>query len=188
MGTNWRRLSLRHGFVVVFAQGQGNFLTDGPTRDKYGAIVWGDLYWGIEDPEEDFKYFEEVIESVNSYLPIDPSRVYYVGYSNGGMFSCNLAIRYGHKLFSGICNMMGGWGGEGGYDEGKMLDVSEAEYPVKMLIISGTLDPYLPACLRAKQLFEARGFPVTLDVIEGANHSYRREKEELIWEFFNQKN
>ena len=36
--------------------------------------------------------------------------MYYVGYSNGAIFSSHVAQKFGNVLFKGICNMMVGFG------------------------------------------------------------------------------
>lgn len=216
-GTGLRRLAHEKRCIVIFGQGKGEYFDSGPRRDKWDCIGFGEIYWEIPRPSDDFKYLDTILSHIgistssppspsalsdrsqpwalqgvdkNGWPPeycdgrlrIDRTRIYFMGYSNGAMFSANVAIRYGGSVFRGICNMMGGWAG--GYPEEGLMDVREAKHPVPMLIVSGTEDTYLSSCKRASELFASVGFSVTLRVLEGTGHVYPREYEEEVWQFF----
>ena len=199
-GTGLRKLAQEKKFIAIFGQGQGEYFESGPKRDKWNCIAFGELYWEIAHPHADFLYLDTILahigirassslaESANwpakyqGRIMIDCASVYFMGYSNGAMFSCNVAIRYGCSVFKGICNMMGGWAG--GYPDEGLMDVKEAKYPVPLLLVSGTEDAYLPSCIKARDLFEPAGFPVTVRVLEATSHVYPRDYEEMVWQFF----
>lgn len=165
-GTDLKKLANQNRSVVVFGQGQGcNPL------DRWEEGGFGECFWEIRYPCEDFVYIERILSDFGipcslgqrngiqetpgklARIRIDATRVYYMGYSNGAMFSCNVAIRYGGSVFAGICNMMGGWAGR--YKQDGLLNVQYAKHPTPLLIISGTHDTYLPSCKKAQDVFRS---------------------------------
>jgi predicted esterase len=185
-GTQWCKTADEHEFIVVFGQGQGEGFTDGPRREKWGSVGFGDYHFEIENPSSDFDYINEIFDQLSqSYPCIDPHRIYYSGYSNGGMFSCNVIIHYGKSRFASVCSMMGGLGG---HKEENMMNPQDTKHPLPLLLISGETDPYLPACQKAKELFELVGCPVQLHVLEQIGHQYpppNHHIEQFVWNFFN---
>lgn len=183
--TRWLQLSMKYRFLVVFGQGQGTFYECGPQRDQYGLISFGDLYWEIEQPKKDFDYLDGILDYMkNKYGDIlDKDRIYFMGYSNGALFSCNVAVHYGCKTFAAICNHCGGFGGK--YNEDKMLQPRDIIVPLPIYVLTGDNDPYKESCLKAKSLFEMANCPVTIEIMENRKHSYYNDKEEYLWtEFF----
>ncbi|CAF2562541.1 unnamed protein product [Rotaria sp. Silwood2] len=183
--TGWLKLSVKYNFLVVFGQGQGTFYECGPQRNQYGQLGFGDLYWEIEQPKDDFEYLDCLLNYMkNKYGHLlDSDRIYFMGYSNGALFSSNVAVYYGRKIFAALCNHCGGFGGQ--YNEEKMLQPQDIIAPLPIYILTGTDDAYKESCLKAKNLFEMAHCPVTIDVLENRGHSYYIDKEEFIWtEFF----
>ena len=64
--------------------------------------------------EHDMAYVEAVVEHVKLAMSpqhrIHPRRTYYVGHSNGGVFSCHVALRLAPRVFARVVNCMGGIG------------------------------------------------------------------------------
>lgn len=183
--TDWLKLSAKYGFLVVFGQGQGVFYEDGPIRDKHGQVSFGDLYWEVEDSSDDFFYLDYLLEYMKTKYAntLNKDRIYFMGYSNGGLFSSNVSVHFGGKVFAAICNHCGGFGGQ--YDESKLLSPETIKYPLPIYILTGTNDPYKDSCLRAKELHEKSGCQVKTDILENRGHTYYRDMEEYIWtEFF----
>lgn len=182
--TGWLQLSAKYHFLVVFGQGQGTFYDNGPQRNKFGQVSFGDLYWEIEQPKDDFDY----LDSLLSYMKIkyahvlDTDRIYFMGYSNGAMFSSNVAVHYGGQTFAAICNHCGGFGGQ--YNEEKILQPRNITSPLPIYILTGTDDDYKESCLKAKELFEAAHCSVTIAILENRGHSYYKDKEEFLWTDF----
>jgi poly(3-hydroxybutyrate) depolymerase len=79
------QLSLKYNFLVVFGQGQGTLYENGPQRDKFGQLGFGDLCWEIEQAKDDFDYLDSLLNyMMNKYDDLlDIDRIYFMGYSNG---------------------------------------------------------------------------------------------------------
>jgi poly(3-hydroxybutyrate) depolymerase len=183
--TAWLQLSVKYNFLVAFGQGQGTFYENGPQCDKYGELGFGDLYWEIEQPKDDFDYLDFLLNYMkNKYDDIlDKDRIYFMGYSNGALFSSNVAVHYGGEVFAALCNHCGGFGGQ--YNEEKMLQPRNIIKPLPIYLLTGIDDAYKESCIKAKSLFEMAYCPVTINVLDNRGHSYYRDKEEFIWtEFF----
>ena len=182
--TGWLELAVKYKFLVVFGQGQGTFYRNGPQRDKHGQLGFGDLYWEIEEPAGDFDYLDSILTYMKKHYAdrIDPDRIYFMGYSNGALFSSNVAVHYGGRTFAAICNHCGGFGGQ--YNEEKMLQPQTIVAPLPIYILTGVDDAYKESCLKAKELFQAAQCPVQLDVLEGRGHFYYKDREEFLWTQF----
>ena len=182
--TTWLQLSVKYNFLVVFGQGQGTFYEDGPLRDQYGHLSFGDLYWEIEEPKDDFDYLDSLLNYMkNTYDDLlDTNRIYFMGYSNGALFSSNVAVRYGGSTFAALCNHCGGFGGH--YNEEKMLQPRDIITPLPIYILTGADDAYKESCLKANNLFELTRCPVIIDIMENRGHFYYQDKEEFIWTQF----
>jgi poly(3-hydroxybutyrate) depolymerase len=183
--TGWLELSVKYNFLVVFGQGQGAFYEDGPQRNKFGHLSFGDLYWEIEQPKDDFDYLDSLLNYMkNKYDDLlDIDRIYFMGYSNGALFSSNVAVHYGGQIFAALCNHCGGFGGQ--YKEEKMLQPRDIISPLPIYILTGVNDDYKESCLKAKSLFEMAHCPISIDILEDRGHFYYKDKEEFIWtEFF----
>lgn len=182
--TGWLELSVKYNFLVVFGQGQGTFYENGPQRNKFGHLSFGDLYWEIEQPKDDFDYLDSLLNYMkNKYADrLDTDRIYFMGYSNGALFSSNVAVHYGGQTFAALCNHCGGFGGQ--YQEEKMLQPRDIITPLPIYILTGVDDAYKESCIKAKSLFELARCPVNIDILDNRGHSYYKDKEEFIWTQF----
>lgn len=183
--TGWLELSKKYNFFVVFGQGQGTFYKNGPQQNKYGQLSFGDLYWEIEQPKDDFDYLDSLLNCMkNKYENLlDINRVYFMGYSNGALFSSNVAIHYGSRIFAALCNHCGGFGGQ--YNEDKMLQPRDITHPLPIYILTGDNDDYKESCIKAKNLFEKAQCSVNINILENRGHVYYKDQEEFLWtEFF----
>lgn len=183
--TGWLELALKYKFFIVFGQGQGTFYADGPRRNQHGDLNFGDLFWQIENPKEDFDYLDSLLEYMkNEYSQrLNTKRIYFLGYSNGALFSSNVVVRYGRRVFAAVCNHCGGFGGK--YNEEKMLQPENTTSPLPIYILTGSNDAYRESCEKAKVLFENAQCEVSMKIEENRGHSYYRDREEFLWtEFF----
>ena len=71
--TGYVKLAEEFGFVIVF-----------PTGSVTKGIAPA---WGLDTEGDDVKFIREMIDKVCAELPIDESRIYCYGHSNGGMFT-----------------------------------------------------------------------------------------------------
>lgn len=171
--TEWRTVSFINKFVIVFAQGT-----------NCGSLVDNSNGFCIWNPEEEFKYFEEILNrlKVEEFkFSVDLDKIYYFGFSNGGIFSSVLLQKYGGNIFAGVCNCMGGFGKQS--KEVKILPNKEIK-PVRVLIITSEFDDYKGSCIFAKEYFEKLNFPVEFKLIPKLSHDYPVGMEQEIWSFF----
>jgi predicted esterase len=183
--TKWIEKANINNFLVVFGQSQGKQFRKGPKYNQHGILQFGDdLSWEIQEPNIDLIYFDSILEYMKEHYEekLDLSRIYYVGYSNGGLFSSNVTIHYGGHVLSAICNHCGGYGGLGYRDE-ELLDPSTIKKPVPIYILTGTRDSYLRSCEKAKTLFENVGCPIKMEIMNNRGHRYYVDKEADIWHF-----
>ena len=96
-----------------------------------------------------------------------------------GEFFSHVAQKFGGKLFSGICNCMGGLG-----KYCKEVEKYGAADPCPLLIITGEFDDYKSSCIFAKEYIESRNFYVEIIIIPELGHIYPKGKENEIWTFF----
>ncbi|ANB50988.1 putative hydrolase [Powai lake megavirus] len=193
-------LANKNKFIVIFGQGKGEICC--PFRNKDGGISFGDLYWEIEEPELDIEYLKSIMNlegtipfdnlqhniNLNKIRNIMSDKIYLCGYSNGGMYSFNMCFS-GLKL-SGICSMMGGYGGLAAYS-GHKIDKFINKYNatannIPIIIVTGTLDEYNPASQKAVEILREKNFTsVKFFNIDNRKHSYPNDYESIVWKLFN---
>ncbi|BCS82820.1 putative hydrolase [Cotonvirus japonicus] len=188
-------------FIVLFGQGQGEISC--PTRDKYGGISFGDIYWNIKNPEIDIDYINQIINLQgeicdsqkeinlsNIHSMFDMEKIFLWGYSNGAMCAFNMAMSIIRIKFAGICSMMGGYAGLAGYPSKIMESIidkfdNNLSTNVPVIIITGSLDEYNPASQEAVKMLRDKNFTkVELIIIDGQKHSYPKNYEQRVWKFF----
>ena len=115
----------REKFAVAYMQA---------TEGSKGSSYWSPGDYGDKESEvSDIVYAEKVIEEIASNHPIDLSKVYAPGYSNGGMMSYGLACQRG-ELFAAI-----------GIMSGVMLDdTCDESQQTSVIHFHGTGDAVLP--------------------------------------------
>jgi polyhydroxybutyrate depolymerase len=89
----WARLADRHGFLLVYPAGRSG----------------GPRHWNMDEP--DLRFIVELIEHLARQYPLDRSRIYLSGFSNGGQFayalSCALDDRVAAIGMVGAAHMVG---------------------------------------------------------------------------------
>lgn len=127
--TGFSDAAAAHEFVVAYPNGTLANSVPGELAWNAGACC-GLASGGNVD---DVAYVLAMIAEVQAAYPIDPSRIYLAGYSNGGMMSYRLACEHA-ELFAGIAVISGA------------LNYSPCEptVPVSLLIVHGTADLTVP--------------------------------------------
>jgi len=123
----WTKLSQladREGFLVVYPEGIGHNWNDGRQDVQARAFL---------EKVDDVAFLRAVVEDVARQHPVDRSRVYATGVSNGGFMSSRLGIE-APDLVAAIAPVVGG------IAEGLPAPTK----PVGVLIIQGTEDPLVP--------------------------------------------
>jgi polyhydroxybutyrate depolymerase len=108
-------------------------LPNGQRQSWNGVFCCG---WSSENDVNDVAFIAEMIESIKADHQIDASRIYVVGFSNGGILAQKLLAER-PDLFAGGVSVMSGVG-----DRRTTLDIDDAKAPI--LFINGTRDNYIP--------------------------------------------
>ena len=133
-GRSWEALADEHGFCVVIPQGRSD------PSDPDGHH-WNDCRIEIDNEdvatlEDDVGFIVELIHRAEEIHPVDRSRVYVTGVSNGGMMTYRLAIEASESFAAAaavIANLPG------------PSECAAPSVPVPMLIMNGTEDPLMPS-------------------------------------------
>ncbi len=122
-----RFLADREGFILIYPQGS---CLDGNPH-------WNSFLSGPDNKSdaEDIDFFSALIDEISSAYNVDLDRVYFCGYSNGGMMSYALACALSERIAAM------------GSISGTMLDWPEVcapTHPMPVIIFHGTNDEVLP--------------------------------------------
>lgn len=125
--TDFTKLALREGFVVVYPIGfKGNW-NDGRGVDHIAAQKEG---------VDDVKFLRRVVDDVAKSHPIDRTRIFATGISNGAFMSHRLATE-ASDLVAGVAPVVGSM-------SQAMYDKFSPPHPVSLFVIQGTHDPLVP--------------------------------------------
>ncbi len=118
----------REGFIVAYPKGMNLLWNDG--RATVAGIM------PIIYPRDDGRFMIDVLEALEAEGLVDPSRVYLMGFSNGGFLTAFVACRYAER-FAAYATMM------------MTVPVGYAESckpsrPLPILMMNGTYDPIVP--------------------------------------------
>ncbi|MCD4686849.1 MAG: hypothetical protein K8S97_13025 [Anaerolineae bacterium] len=118
-----------HGHMVAYPDGVGGYWNYYDAADVPGD--WGDYPY-----YNDTKYISDLIAHLSTTYAVDSSRVYLVGYSNGGMLGLRLRCEIGSQLAGTVA-------------VGASLTLDVAQYstapdPSPVLLVVGTQDGAFP--------------------------------------------
>jgi polyhydroxybutyrate depolymerase len=116
----WDQLADSAHFVVAYPDGVGH------TWNGHGCCGKA-----MRENVDDVGFITAMVGQISAGLPIDKSRVYAAGFSNGGIMSYTLACNTG--IFAAI-----------GPDSATMLDACTAPHPTSVIHIHGTADKVVP--------------------------------------------
>lgn len=130
------RLADREGFLVVYPYGSG-FL--GLLQHWNSGHCCGPAQ---ENGVDDVAFTRRVIAAVREEMAVDPSRIYLVGMSNGGMMVHRLASELSDVVAAAaaVSGTIGGRPSEGA----EIWRVATPRRPVPMLLIHGDADEIVP--------------------------------------------
>lgn len=83
-----------------------NFIVAYPTGDPKDHLSFNNKQWWFTK-RDDIKITDQIITQLSNSLPVDPNRVYLVGYSQGGSFVHRAASELSHK--PAAIAEVGGW-------------------------------------------------------------------------------
>ncbi len=123
----FRGMVARENFLAVYPSGWKNHWNDGRRAARIAAQT-GNV--------DDVKFVRAVVDDLEKRYPIDRSRIFATGVSNGGIFSHYLAAKAA-DLFAGIAPVIGG-----------LAEPVAATFrpsdPISLLVIQGDADPLVP--------------------------------------------
>lgn len=126
--TGFTRMAERERFIVAYPEGTG--------RRKNTLLTWNAGHCcghAMENRVDDVGFIDALIEDLISRYPIDPSRVYVTGMSNGAMMSHRLGIELSTRI-AAIAPVVGTLFG----------DEQLPQNPVAAIMINGLLDKSVP--------------------------------------------
>jgi polyhydroxybutyrate depolymerase len=123
----------RH-MLVVFPDGTGT---------EPGKLSWNAHFCcgaAVAQKSDDIGFVIALIDRLATELPVDRTRIYATGMSNGGMFSYQLAAAHPER-FAAIAPVSGTIGGTS--RDGERFVIAAPDRPVPVMIIHGRKDPYV---------------------------------------------
>jgi len=130
------RLADREGFVVAYPHGTG-FL--GLLRHWNSGHCCGPA---LEEGVDDVEFTRQVIEAVSRRVPIDRTRIYLVGMSNGAMMAQRVAAELSNQIAAAAA-VSGTIGGRPTRDE-DVWRIPSPLAPVPMMLMHGDADEIVP--------------------------------------------
>jgi polyhydroxybutyrate depolymerase len=119
--TGFNQYAERDGVIVAYLQGLDNQWNDARVDGRNS---------------DDIAFVQALIQDLSKRYPIDASKIFATGHSNGGMMSHTLGVKL-NQQFAGIASVAGSMPA----DLEKNFD---ARKPVKVMMIHGTQDPLVP--------------------------------------------
>lgn len=163
--TRWIELAEEFGLLVVFGQATGEVAEPHP-HPIYGGISFGERYWEVRDGIQGFKndlgYLQSIIALMKSTYGCSETII--AGHSNGGVFSCLLAVYLKHEL-SGLYSSMGGIGWDPHFQIDFNRCLERTSNTPRFYFYSAQFDEHLKPSKIAYDLFTEEGYPCKLEVM-----------------------
>ena len=125
--TNYIPIADRNNFIVVYPQGESTSTL---------SAHWNVGGWTSKSPVKDLEFVDTVIDLLKDKLPIDETRIYSSGMSNGGYMGYHLACNLSNK-FAAIASVTGSM-------TTSTYDNCSPSHPTPILQIHGLLDFVVP--------------------------------------------
>ena len=134
--SGFSRLADREGFFVLYPEGMNlfGFLAHWNAGHCCGKAA--------DDGVDDVGFLSAAIERATARLPVDRSRIYMVGFSNGGMLTYRFAAEKGN-LLAAAAPLAAAAGGSPS-DDRPQWRISEPVAPLPILSIHGAKDDFVP--------------------------------------------
>lgn len=127
--SDMRDLAEANNFILVYPEAT--------TDPNTGSISWIDKA-SNGSPRDETLFVEAIINLINTDYSIDLDRIYACGYSEGGIFSYELACRL-NNMIAGIASVSGSMLSETERSNLGFIDCSP-EHPTAIMLIAGTSD------------------------------------------------
>lgn len=135
--TDFNQKADEEEFLVVYPQGMGKL------QDH--LLTWNAGFccgYALENGIDDVSFIRHLIDHLQSQYPIDPSRIYATGISNGGMMTYLVGAQLS-DIFAAIAPVAASIGGQA--KEGDIIwAIPEPATPVSVLVVHGMNDSRVP--------------------------------------------
>ena len=129
----WAEKAEAGHFFAVFPEGLP-VRPDGVGSFLLNPHIWRDLRPGMQTREvNDVHFFEELLNKIESTMPVDAKRVYVTGFSNGAGMSFTLGARFADRV-AAIAPV----------SSQSFAPVESLVRPVPVYYLAGTADPLVP--------------------------------------------
>ncbi len=124
----WMDLAVREGFLVLYPEGW---------TAPSGRPTWNDCRrdCAVCSSADDVRFLETLIEEVASRYPVDRSRIYVSGTSNGGFMAQRLAGAWGERL-AAVASVAAALPAQS--------ECPPPRVPISVLYMNGTQDNHMP--------------------------------------------
>jgi polyhydroxybutyrate depolymerase len=126
--TGFTAKAAKEGFIVVYPEGTGRL------HDK--LLTWNAGHccgYAMNNRVNDVAFINALIDQLIADYPVDPTRIYVTGMSNGGMMTHRLGIELSNR-FAAIAPVVGTLFG----------DEHKPRQPVSAIMLNGMLDKFVP--------------------------------------------
>lgn len=134
--TGLNKLADKEGFIAVYPDGMGLL---GFFQHWNAGFCCGKAR---EINLDDVGFVRDVVSDVKRRVKVNPSRIYLVGYSNGGMLANRYASTYPEEL-AALVVVSGSVGGREP-DQNELEIIPPPKQPLPVLIIHGSEDTHVP--------------------------------------------
>lgn len=126
--TGFTDKAMKEGFIVVYPEGTGH--------RKNRLLTWNASHccgYALDNNIDDVGFINTLIDRLIANYPVDQSRIYATGMSNGGMMTHRLGIELSHR-FAAIAPVVATVFG----------DEKKPAHPVSAIMLNGKLDKSVP--------------------------------------------
>jgi poly(3-hydroxybutyrate) depolymerase len=151
--------------------------------DHHFIIVYPEapISWSSRSDSPDLAFFDQLVAELSVKLPVDKSRVYALGHSNGAGFASAL-LHFRPKTVAAVAAYAG---------LGRAHVIAPDDPKTPLFVLWGENDEFAPAASdrvqTSIQAFRDRGYPVETWVVPGCGHAWgwrEHRMEEKILTFF----
>ena len=127
VASGFREMVAKENFVAVYPSGWKNNWNDGRQAVRIAAQV---------ENVDDVRFIRTIVDDLEKHDPLDRTRIFASGASNGGIFCHYLAV-HAADLFAGIAPVIGGLAEP-------VAAQFKPSHPISLLVIQGDADPLVP--------------------------------------------
>jgi polyhydroxybutyrate depolymerase len=134
----WIAKADKEHFLAVFPEGLPDEI---PGMPDNGQHYWTPGYMNNAQESDDVRFLRKMIDRLENRYPIDPTRIFLCGHSNGAVMAYMLAARHPEKI-AALAIVAGTIGVQD--QERKLFTIPTPKAAVPLLIFHGREDPNLP--------------------------------------------